>query len=482
MADTAVLDIPASAEAISGVTAGDHMSDMQFLDSELARIHPADETVAAEPAVEEPSTDEVLDEAIAETSQPAIDPATGKPITAVTDVATEVKPDVKPAVDAAVADEETGDETSLTVAGLQKRLAASPHFKAAIEADPELKRQLFYTARRADRAAKYDDLFQTPTAAADMKVAADEHFERSNLYESDPEKFLQKLVFDSFVRDDQGRVKLENGVPVQNGAYTKLMATQRGFLYDQVTSHAQHMITNNLVGENFNGQDVLEALRIFKAIVDGSPAKPGETKTSSGEENLPDHIKAELAESRRLRAERASTDAQTSTQFGTTVEQKMSDGIRSDAKAMLAKRLPANSALSDYLREKVIDDTVKEIERLAKGNAAHMNYISRSLKTVARNDEGASKIVTARQSFAKELMPRVLARFLHQATNAVVASTDATRKKINSQSRPEVVTSGGVKSPSRPDVKRAGEAVVAKNKHASDMDVINAVLAAQGRS
>lgn len=384
-------------------------------------------------------------------------------------------------------DDEDDFTGNLTVHALNSRIAKDPALKAVIEKDPGFKNQLFHTARRADRADKYDELFQTPALAAETKAAADLEYAQRELYEGeDSEKFLQSLIGRSYERDEQGRVKLDaNNQPISNGAYDRHMSFYRNAWYSNVEAAASNIPDGTMinVGDNsYSKADIIEAVQILKAVTEGSSAK-AEAQPSK---DLPKEVQDQLAELERLKASRKSEDAQSLETFKGNIETERQAALTASVKAMLATKLPKDNALTDYFKDKVVEDTVKRIQALADKNRAHQDVVSRAIKGASRNPEGVAKIVAIHNAYAKDLMARELAQVLSKAAPAVVAAAGAARSRVNQQTnRREVQASGGVSTPSRPDAKQLARTIDAdarkSGKQLSDEEYLDRVIAAQQR-
>lgn len=462
----------------------DGMSDLAFLDQTLATI-----ASTAAPVVSDAPIDETVD-------APDVNASIDEEIANQTDAAdAEAKPEVeapKPAVKAdAAADEDFEDGSdNLSVNNLNKHISTSPELKAALDKDPTLRKQLFYTARRAARANEYDELFQTPALAKETKTAADERFEFRQLFESDvPEdstKFWQRLLFDSLQKNEDGRLQLQNGRPVSNGSYERVTAAYRASVYEGLESIAQSLIQAGQMHGDISGQDVQEAVRIIQTVIEGkAPTAVGGAPAPTQDDAVPSHVQAELARLRAENAEFKKTTTTTADQFRESAKVAASKAIAEDVKNLLAKRLPANAAVSDYMRDAIVNDVVKEIEKLAGSNSAHNDLVSRMLRTSSRNDDSLKKIVDFKRGFSKEILPRILSRIITQATSGVIKENKALNTKVdNQQSRREIETSGGGSpAPTRPDaksiVRTAEEAARKSGKRVSDLDLVDAVVAAQ---
>lgn len=393
--------------------------------------------------------------------------------------------------DASKEDEISDDEfgSNLTIHALNQRIGKSPELKALIEKDPNFKSQLFYTARKAERANQYDELFQTPALAKAMKETADRAYESNQLFNgNDSNKFLQSLAFE---KDDQGRVKLDsNQMPITSPQYTQHMEHYRSVWYSSVENAAKNMVEGRplvIDGVEYSGADILEAVNILKAVTEGPASRPTSAATVS--KDLPADVRAQLDELAQLKASREKNDNQSFEEFRHTTDVDGRAAIEAQVKATLSKRLPDNSAYNDYQRGNIVKDTVDAIMNLAKGNRAHQEMLTRAIRAIPagdRNSEGAQKIVAIHKAYARELIGRELGKVLTKATAAVVASASASKKKVNAQAnQKEVQASGGVSSPSRPDAKQVARNLEASarkaGKRLSDEEFLDQVVAAQRR-
>lgn len=431
------------------------LSDLEIMDRALA----AKEAEAATDDVDDDSTaDESVDDAVAaakakdaeESEEEAVEEpaeAEAEAEKASKDAAEEAKADENKAKDEPTEDEEFSP--SLSVHALQTRIAKTPELKALVEKDPKFRNALFHTARQADKAAKYDDIFQTPALASEAAKAAEGFYELRNLYEGeDSIKFLQRLVFDSFEKDEAGNVKLDElSRPVSNGAYERHMGKYREVWFNDVVARAKSFADGTVFFDDISKEDILEAVRIVQAVTEGKPGAGAPANKAPVSKEIQDQLD-ELA---RIKAERATASTQSAAEFDKNVDVATKDAIETDLKNLLAKRLPKDSALTDYFKDKIISDAAQSILSLAEKNKAHQNVLKIAKKNSTRDAAGVTKITNIQKAFAKELYGRELTRVLTQATPGVVTTATAARERIaNQKNRPEVKANGGVGSPSLP--------------------------------
>lgn len=474
MADT-VANQEVSVEVVNEPVAA-HVSDDALLDQTLDQIHKNDE----------PAGDKTVDELVDAEKDKEV--PVEKPV-----VVDEQKGDESKNGDASK-DDNKGDEPAaeededfnagdLSIAALNSRLAKDAAFKAVVDADPAFKRQLFYAARRAERSNQYDDLFHTPALAKESKAAADRAYEDAQLYEGeDSEKFFQSLRLKSVERDEQGRVKLDvNDRPIDSGAYDRHMTHYRNSWYSAIEDAAKNFPDDHVftvAGEQYPKADVLEALKILRAVTDG-PKQGAAQATPS--KDLPPEVQAQLAELDRIKASQKTTDAQSLETFRATVKTETEKAIEASVRGLMANVLPKDNALGDYFKDTIARDTVSAILELASKNRAHQDVVNRAIKNAQRNDEGAKKIVDITKAYAREFMSRELRKVLAKATPAVLAMANSTKDKVTEQkNRVDMKASGGVSTPSRPDAKALARTIDAnarkQGKVLSDEDFLDQVV------
>jgi hypothetical protein len=277
------------------------------------------------------------------------------------------------------------------------------------------------------------------------------------------------------------------------------MTTYRHSWYDAVQQGAQHLLDSNQIvkdpagGLDISGEDALEAVRILQVMTEGKSSipAPGSAPANAlpptqrpAQAQLSPEVQAQLKELADLKSAATQTTGKNFESFQTQVDQKSRAAVEADVKNLLAKRLPANAAISDYTKEKIVSDTVNSITRSAKTNTAHQSILNRSIRNVSRDDAGVAKVVAIQQAYAKDLIGRELAKVLSKATQGIVAQNQATQQKVTAQvNRREAQTSGGVSSPTRPDARQAAREIDATAKKSgkvlSDLEFVDQVVASQ---
>lgn len=486
----------------------------------------AEDTIVSEPAVDPGLADAdlgglsdiaVLDkiagDALAAKNEPAA--ATDTPVVedkpADATPVSETKPEVKPEVEAKPedkADESEPDEGTegVSIKKLQDLTKASPEFKALLDKNPGLRNQLFVTARRAERSSQYDELFQTPTLAKEAKIAADEHFSHQQFYNGrtpeDADKFWRLMQWQDLVKDEKGQPKVDpqTGRYESYGNYDHHTAHYRMAVYASAENMASQLEQDGKTFKDASGQevsadDLRTAVHILRAATNGVPIPTGMFQTPAGEaaaqpgqqaapkQQLPTHLQKELDDLRAKDRQNKQTDAQTAESFKADVETQRVAAVETDIRNLLAKRLPANVGISDYMRDMIVRDTAAEINRLAKGNLAHQHQVTRATTAAPRTADGAKSVVAITQAFAKELIPQTLSRVISKAVPGITASNVNAQKKVAAQvtsSGKEVRSSGGVSTPTRPDARQVAKDIEAKakkdGKPVSDMDVLEGIM------
>jgi hypothetical protein len=401
-------------------------------------------------------------------------------------------------------------EGGLSIGQLNKALASTPELKAIFDKNPQLRAQFFYNARQAERSAKYDELFQTPAMAQEVKRAAESEFQFNDLFEKEPIKALENLRARSFERNEDGSLKInpETGLPVDNGSYDRAMGAYRNAWYGAIESGVQQLAASGRSladpsgGPAISHADLQEALRILQIATEGSsklpapnfgtsapasvPGQQQQPQAAAQRAALPPEVQAQLAELEKIKASQKANEGQSFDTFKTSIEDQSNTAIETDVRNLLAKRLPANAGFSDYMKDKIVSDTVAEVKKVAAANAAHQSVVARLTRSVNKDAAGIQKVVAQRQSFAREIIGRKLADVLSRATPGVVAQNRQTQQKVQAQvARREVQSSGGVSTPSRQDVRQVARDIDSNARKAgkplSDLDFVDAVVASQQR-
>jgi hypothetical protein len=492
MPDPIVVDAPDAAGLADASLDG--LSDLDFLDATIAKSLestdiPPKETDSGD--VEEPVV-----EPVAQPEKKDVKPA--EP---------EAKPDKDPAdkQEADKVEEPEHDDGSegVSIKKLTDLAKASPEFKALLDKNPGLRNQLFVTARRAERSGQYDELFQTPALAKEAKNAADDAFFTRGLYEGktpeDSDKFWRKLQWDDLVKDEKGQPKIDpqTGQYQTYGSYDHHTSHYRMAVYQQAERLAGQLQASGQTfrdagGNEVSADDLLVAVQILRAVTNGVPlpasGQPAQAaegapapKAPVAQQQVPPNVQKELDELRARDRQRQQTETKTAEEFKTDVEAQRLSAVQTDIKNLLAKRLPANVGITEYMREMMVRDTANEIYRLSRSNMAHQSQIKRALSAAPKTADGAKSVVAIEQAFAKEMIPRILAGVIKKAVPGITAANTGAQQKVKAQAqRREVASSGGVSTPSRPDAKAAAAKIMADAKKAgrevSDMDLLDGVM------
>lgn len=475
--------IDTSAEVDSGVTidAADAsnlgISDDAIMDkaynASVAAEGNVEAEVEAEPVVATPAKEAVENKDV--------------PVEKAVEPGTQVETEVDKEADE---EDELVDATSVTVSSLRKTIEKSPELTKFMTANPAFRNQLFHSARRAERAALYDAVLQTPALAKEASEAAEKFYQRQEMFQSeDSEKFFQSMLQDSIERDAEGRIKLDNnGQPVNNGRFEQHMTHYRTQWFNSVVGFAQQMAQKGNVMQSPDGdisaEDITEAIKILELITNG---KSGLTKNKEEAAELPEAVRAQIKELEARKANDLKAHDEAKKAFSGRVETEATKRLETDVKNLLAKRLPAGAAIGDYLKDKVIADTVASVTALASKNAAHQAVVRRATMYATKDDAGLETVLKLKQSFMKDLIGTELRKVLAAATPTVVAASKELNGKINAQrGKVEPRTSGGVNAPSRPDVANLGREIDAAARKAgkplSDIELMSQVAeAAQKR-
>lgn len=467
------------------------ISDMQVLENVLATPAPVADAVSADAGSPDVDVSASIDQAIADESQatadkPVIPPVVDAPVVPPVETA-------KPVVDAAKPEASEFDLATddLTIKSLNDKVSKSPEFKSVLDKDPELKKQLYYSARRGERASIYDEMFQTPALAKEVKQSAEDHYEFREAFNTSGEEALKSLFMMTIEKDTNGELSRDpnTGMYVASGAFDKAMATHRSAFYTQLGQIVEGLGDGNFGTTEISAADAKEAIRIFQEIehslgfgpASRQPASPRQPDNRSGD-NLPADVRARLDRLDKLEAEKVGTDKVSFESFSTNVDGKVKESLEGDVKTLLNTRLPANVAMTDYTKNAIVRDVLSEVEKLSRSNRAHQDLRSRMVKSVTRDDEGIKKVVEFERSYSRDIFPRILSRILTESTKSTVSASKAVASKVNAQvNRKDVEVSGGGSPLARPDVKaRAKEIDLAfkkQGKRLSDMELADHIIA-----
>jgi hypothetical protein len=268
------------------------------------------------------------------------------------------------------------------------------------------------------------------------------------------------------------------------------MGHYRGVWYGTVLQEAQRLAqSNQTFGDGITGADVQEAVRILQILTEGKTTLTGPDGSAPAHETpaeLPAEVKAQLKELETIKAGKVAEVKKSLETFSARISEAERTSLETDVKNLLAKRLPKDAALGEYLKDKIIADTVASVTAMAGKNAAHQNVRSRAIQNASKDDAGMASVLKLSQSFTKELIARELARILTSAAPSVVKQNAELKATVEAQARKkEARTSGGVSTPSRPDAMltaKNAEALARKaGKQVSDEEIMDQVLASGQR-
>lgn len=223
----------------------------------------------------------------------AAKPAVEEPVKS----AEEVKPaaETKPAAEAEAADPNDPfpdfsleEPSGFGPKALVTALEADPAAAAALEANPELKASIFANARKAERAAKYDEILGSPDEAQ-VVVAGHTAFSGisnllSEVKDGAPESVnavVNAMLDQTAVRDEDGNpVKNPDGTVQTNGTVGRFL---KNWFKQRLEFMGEQFVTKN----DEEGQQALDILMERAGL---------RAPSSANEEELSDELKAQKAE------------------------------------------------------------------------------------------------------------------------------------------------------------------------------------------
>lgn len=441
-------------------------------DIELLSDAPASADAPAEPATTdtpESVTPEGGTAPDAPVDEPVVDPAAAAP------AAPAVDPNAAPVEeDELLAQPEVALEDPLTIKALSEKIGKSPELQAAIAKDPGLKNLLYSTSRLAAQANEFKSIVQTPELARTALELADRYINLENTLRSEPGKAPDSLFELTAIRDAQGNILFDQ----PNEAYTSLFVTQR----------EQHLwpFLAEMAAKSGN-EDWRDAVAIVahqmlgdKIQIDSPFAKAGGAQAPQGKQQpqLPPEVQERLRKLDEL--ERGQQDAAQNEQrqYGQNVANNIHESVSKAANGYLDNLIKAqpNAMITDFTKEAVIEKALKEIYELAKNDPNYQRHINFIYKSASVKDAALSqKLVAEATKYARERMPRLIAKHLGEASKGVVKQQQQrSQKQQDQKERPNVQGNAGASAPSRPDPAARVKEFMAKNKRKpSDREIMD---------
>jgi hypothetical protein len=309
--------------------------------------------------------------------------------------------------------------TELGPKTLAEKLAADPAAAAALEANPDLKNQLFAAARKAERAAKYDEILGSPDEA---QVVVHSHEAFSGIREK--MAGVQNGNFDSVsavvnAMLEHATLKDEDGNPLLDDKGAARTDGSVGRFFKNWFSMRLEMLRQESVSKN-DEEGV--------ASIDNLMERAGlRAPSSANEDELSEELKAQKAS---IDAERAALDKERRDKYEADlaasderVFSKSDENLDSAIKQILDK----STGLDNFSRSKVEGDIRNNLRKMIKS--------SRGFKAEKANIEARpvggkreKALIELNTRYINEYLPKAAREVLTQA-GASIASKAEERKK-----------------------------------------------------
>lgn len=437
-------------------------SDIEILSSDA----PAPEA-AAEPAISADNSTPVdgatpAEAAVTDAQGAATDPANSGQTPAQPQAGQEPQEDDLVPPDAVL-------EDALTVKALNDKIAKSPELQAIFTKDPGLKNLLYGNARMAQQTAKYKEIFQTPELARTALDLASQHIEFDNALRGTPAKIMDVLFERTAARDAAGNIDYNT----PNEAYNQVFVSQReGHLWPYL---------NSLAADTKNA-DLKDAIAIVaqalgdKIQTDSQYYGNKQNQPAAKPQHDPETA-AKLARLDELERGQQDQQAQQTYNYNQGILNGIGDSVSKAAGSYfdnLVKTKPG-VVVTDFIKNAVIEKSIAEVYKLAENDPSYKNHVGFIYQS-ARNKDAAlsARIVAEATKYARERLPRIIAKHLGEASKGVVASQQQRLGKQQQQTRPEVQGAAGVSTPSRPDRAAQIKEFMNKNKRRpSDREILD---------
>lgn len=280
------------------------------------------------------------------------------------------------------------------------QLKDDPAAAAALEANPGLKATVFANARKAERAAKYDEILGSPE---DAQYVVQSHEAFSNLTnlmagveEGKPQTVsavIDAMLMQTALRDDKGEILRNNdGSPKTDGTIGRFLKNWFQGRMDYLAQQAQSK----------NDDDALAAIDILMERSGlRTPSSP------SSEEGMSEELRAQKADIERREA--ALREQQTASQQADL--QASDDRVDSQVDAHLATTMQgimakATGLTTDYAKQNAQREIGRELKKLILGSASYHREL-REAKGRPMGPGREAAIVKVRNSYINRLLPKV---------------------------------------------------------------------------
>lgn len=336
-------------------------------------------------------------------------------------------------------------DTAIGARDLAARIADDPALEAALEANPELKNQLFANARRASRVDKYEEVFASPDEA---RVAAEQHGVFSNMRGlladvndlQTTGQFIDAMIEQSYLLNEDGTPQINptTGKPRTDGSVGRLF--KHAFELRALNWHKEF--------EQQNDEQGMAAIDYLMERL-GASSKPS---TSSEDESLPADVRARAA----AVEQREKALAEQTKQQQETRETEFWDSVASLRKqkfdAELDKYFKNATGLVEANRPQITTEIKQELLRKVEENATFKTRYDR-LKRQGLNETTKQSHVALAMEVMRDHLPKIVSKAFAKFGEAAISQQkqqDATQAARAAASRGDGKTALGGARPAAP--------------------------------
>lgn len=365
-------------------------------------------------------------------------------------------------------------------------VAKHPGLKQAMEADPGLQASLGAAAQSVAELTEFREVFPSLDDArkAAGHAAALTSFDALYFNES-PEASKQLLLHlyeNQFLRDpDTGDfVTDDKGQRISSGAYERLTGAYRDILFghmvEQAAAEGDHELngaveilrarlggSSKSKGSKPDSKPSGKPVASHNAAADSSEEKPAEPE-------LPAEVQARLRRLEEIERQQTEHDQRNWHDYYHSVGQAVEQAVRADIEQALGQ-----AALPAYMRGKLVDDILQDLNRQAGDDASYQNRVQSLLRASGRSESARQRIVAAARSHARNRIAPVAQRHLNQAVQDLRQEQDERTAKVREQQkRVEVKSSGAAPPPvRRSDGERIRAAEQKLGRRLSDREILD---------
>lgn len=342
------------------------------------------------------------------------------------EAAPEVAAEEKPA-ESAKAEAEPAEEVPATVKALRDALDKSPAIKTELEKNPQLRNMVYANARRSQELTTYKEQFATPELAKYAREGAEDLAQIEGMF---------------FGKSPAGYEKL-----IQKMADVSADGQLEGFF----THHRQEHFWPTVIeyARQQGAEDVVDAVeRISEFLGDMKAATPQRGREVSNEQDqLPAHVQKRLAKLDTLERQQGTQTEQATQEYEKGVVEGVVSSVRTQLKARVSSIAPA---LSEQAVEKVIDDTLRDINSVAGKDGLYQNKWTSLLRKANGSADAKTQLVNMATNYAKGVAGPIIQKHVNVFGSAAVkASAEKTAKLTTQKAKSDIKGAGGPNTPTR---------------------------------